>query len=67
MKKYIIESKALRMQFLFIGLVICLGIWLTGINAVHWVLFIPAFFLIFAGTSGICPGLIVQKIIFREK
>ncbi|MCW8929471.1 MAG: hypothetical protein OQL19_04445 [Gammaproteobacteria bacterium] len=67
MNKYMMKSKALRSQFLFIGLVISLGIWLTGINIVHWVLFIPAFFLTFAGISGICPGLIIQKMIFGEK
>lgn len=67
MKQYIIQSKALRMQFLFIGLVISAGIWLTGMNVVHWLLFVPAFFLTFAGLSGICPGLIVQKLIFKEK
>lgn len=67
MNKYMIGSKALRAQFLFIGLVIFLGIWLTGVNVVHWLLFVPAFFLIFAGISGICPGLIIQKMIFREK
>ena len=65
MKEYMIQSKALRMQFLFVGLVLCLGIWLTGVSVIHWLLFVPAFFLTFAGISGICPGLILQKILFN--
>jgi hypothetical protein len=66
MKKYMIGSKALRMTFLMLGLVIWLGIWLTGFNAVHWVLYFPAVFVTFAGVTGICPGLIVNKILLGE-
>lgn len=67
MGKYMIGSKALRLQFLFTGVIISLGIWLTGINNVHWLLFLPAGFLTFAGISGICPGLIFNKLLFKEK
>ena len=66
MKKYMIDSKALRMTFLLIGLFIFLGIWLTGLNVAHWVLFLPAVFLMFAGLTGICPSLIINKMIFKE-
>jgi len=66
MKKYMIDSKALRMTFVIIGAFIFLGIWLTGLNVVHWLLFLPAVFLIFAGITGICPSLIVNKMIFKE-
>ena len=61
-----IGSKALRMTFLVIGLFISLGIWLTGIELVHWILFLPAGFLVFAGVSGICPSLVINKMIFKE-
>ncbi len=67
MGKYMIGSKALRLQFLITGLVISLGIWLTGIDNVHWVLFLPAGFLTLAGITGICPGLIISKLMFGEK
>ena len=66
MKKYMIDSKALRLTFLLIGMFICLGIWLTGLNVAHWLLFFPAVFLMFAGITGICPSLIINKMIFRE-
>ena len=66
MQKYMIGSKALRMTFILIGMLIFLGIWLTGLNVAHWVLFLPAIFLIFAGITGICPSLIINKKIFKE-
>jgi hypothetical protein len=45
---------------------ISLGIWLTGINNVHWLLYIPPVALAFAGITGICPGyLIFKKLGFR--
>lgn len=66
MKKYKINSKALRMTFLIIGLIIFLGIWLTGFDVAHWVLLLPAVFLTFAGITGICPSLIINKILFKE-
>jgi len=66
MKKYMIDSKALRMTFLLIGAFISLGIWLTGIDLAHWLLYLPAIFLMFAGITGICPSLIVNKMIFKE-
>ena len=66
MQKYMIGSKALRMTFILIGMFIFFGIWLTGLNVAHWVLFLPAIFLIFAGITGICPSLIINKKIFKE-
>ena len=61
-----IGSRALRMTFLVIGALIWLGVWLTGFSTVHWLLYIPATFLTFAGVTGICPGLIINKLIFGE-
>jgi len=57
---------AIRMLFLFMAAFISLGIWLTGINNVHWLLYIPPVALAFAGITGICPGyLIFKKLGFR--
>ncbi len=67
MSDYMISSKALRLTFVLIGLLVFLGIWLTGVNVVHWLLFLPAIFLVFAGVTGICPSLIVNKKIFKEQ
>ncbi len=60
-------GSAMRFFFLLLGSMIWLGIWLTGFNNVHWVLFLPAAFVIFAAVSGICPGMIIAKMLFPEK
>ena len=62
-----IGSNALRLIFFITGLVIWLGIWLTGFNNAHWLLYLPAIFLPFAGITGICPGLIVNRKLLGEK
>ena len=57
---------AIRMLFLMMAGLILLGIWLTGFNVVHWVLYIPVAALIFAAVTGICPGYIItQKLGFK--
>lgn len=60
-------SAAMRFFFLVVGSVILLGIWLTGFNVVHWLLFLPVVFLYFAAVTGICPGLIFSRMLFPEK
>ena len=52
---------AIRMLFLFMAAFISLGIWLTGINNVHWFMYIPPAALLFAGVTGICPGYMIFK------
>lgn len=52
---------AQRMLFLFMAVLISLGIWLTGFDKVHWLLYVPPVFLLFAAVTGICPGLIIFK------
>ena len=57
---------AMRMVFLTLAALILLGIWLTGVNTVHWVLYLPVAALAFAGITGICPGyLLFHKIGFK--
>lgn len=59
---------ALRMLFLSVAGVIAVGIWLTGFDKVHWLLYVPVAFLTFAGVTGICPGLIFwHKVGFRNE
>ena len=51
--------------FLFlIGTVLWIGIGLTGIETIHWVLVLPASFFLFAALTGICPGLVMLQKIF---
>ena len=57
---------AIRVLFIFMALFICAGIWLTGVDKVHWLLYIPPAALLFAGITGICPGYIIfSKLGFK--
>lgn len=47
---------AMRMVFLAFSTLILLGMYLTGFQTAHWVLYIPAAAGAFAGITGICPG-----------
>jgi hypothetical protein len=68
MEKYLI-GKAQRFFFLVSGSIIWLGLWLTGFEQAHWLLFVPAVFFAFAAITGICPGMIISRWLFprREK
>ena len=66
MKKHIIGN-ALRLTLIFMASLIWIGLWLTGFNTAHWLLYLPAAFMTFAGLTGICPGLIVNKLILKEE
>ena len=48
---------AQRMVFLTTSIVVFAGIWLTGFDKAHWILYIPPSALLFAGVTGICPGI----------
>ncbi|MEZ5540595.1 MAG: DUF2892 domain-containing protein [Pseudomonadota bacterium] len=59
---------AIRMLFIVVALVIGAGIWLTGVDKVHWLLYLPPAFLLFAGITGICPGyIILGKLGFKRQ
>lgn len=57
---------AIRMLFIVMALVIGAGIWLSGYDQVHWLLYIPPVALLFAGITGICPGyMLFSKLGFK--
>jgi hypothetical protein len=58
---------SMKAFFLFVGLLLWAGIWLTGFEIVHWLLYLPATFFLFSALTGICPGMIFFKELFREK
>lgn len=60
-------SKAQRFFFLVSGTLLWLGIALTGFGTVHWLLYLPAGFFLFAAATGICPGLIISRRLFPER
>lgn len=59
-------SPAIRLFFAVVASVILLGIWLTGFKTVHWLLYLPMAAFYFAALTGICPGLIFTRMIFKE-
>jgi ABC-type polysaccharide/polyol phosphate export permease len=66
MEKYQI-SRAMRFFFLVAGSLLWAGIWLTGFATVHWLLYIPAVFFLFAAATGICPGMIFSNLLFGKR
>lgn len=54
-----------RFFLLVISLTIWLGIWLTGFTTAHWVLYVPAAFLLIAAILGICPGMFFSRQLFK--
>jgi len=57
----------IRFFLLFLSSVIWIGIWHTGFEVVSWILYIPAVFLLFAALTGICPGIMFSKMLFKDK
>ena len=64
--KDLLIGKSMRFFFFGSSLVIWLGIYLTGFETVHWVSYIPAVFFMFAAVTGICPGIIFSKKLFKD-
>lgn len=52
---------AQRMLFLIMASLVAAGIYLSGYTTVHWILYLPAIGLGFAGITGICPGMVLLK------
>jgi hypothetical protein len=49
------------MQFFTLAILFFIGIWLTGFENAHWFLWVPVVLMVFAGLTGICPGLMLWK------
>jgi hypothetical protein len=62
MREYLIGS-SMRLFVFLVGTFIWTGIWLTGFNKVHWLLYLPPSFFYFATITGICPGMIISRLI----
>ncbi|MBF0470974.1 MAG: hypothetical protein HQL48_06325 [Gammaproteobacteria bacterium] len=56
-------SNSMRLFFLVSASFIWGGIALTGFTTVHWLLYLPATFFLFAVVTGICPGMILSNLI----
>lgn len=66
MRNYMV-GKSMRLFLFVVGSVIMVGIWLTGFAVVHWFLYVPAVFFYFAAITGICPGMILSRLVMGEK
>jgi len=60
------SSPSVRLFLFIVGAIIWGGIALTGFAAVHWLLYVPAAFLVLAAITGFCPGLIISRYLLRE-
>lgn len=54
-------GSALRMLVMSMSMVGAAGIFLSGYDQVHWLLYMPTVFMAFAAATGICPGLIIWR------
>ena len=59
-------SPSVRLFLFVVGSVIWGGIALTGFQQVHWLLYVPAVFLVGAAITGFCPGMIISRMLLRE-
>lgn len=52
-----------EMRLWFIGPIIMLwsGIYLTGFNVIHWLIYIPSVMALFAFATGLCPGMFLIR------
>ncbi|MCW8956647.1 MAG: hypothetical protein OQL09_07170 [Gammaproteobacteria bacterium] len=56
-----------RMLYLSFSLLMLAGVWLTGFETAHWLLYVPIVFSGFAGISGFCVNLwLWKKLGFRD-
>jgi len=60
-------SAAMRFYFVVVGSIVLLGIWLTGFDKAHWLLYVPVVFFYLAAVTGICPGLKFANTLFPAK
>ncbi len=56
----------LRAFFLTSALVSWIGLWLTGFNIAHWLLYIAPIAFLIAGATGYCPGMTITTRLFGK-
>ena len=50
-------SKSMRIWYAFVGIIMWVGIYLSGFSNVHWLLYVPAIGFVFAAITGLCLSL----------
>jgi len=51
----------MRIWFLGPILMLWIGIYLTGFDVVHWLIYVPSAFALFAFVTGLCPGMFLIR------
>ena len=54
-------SRAQRMFFFNMAVLILFGLWLTGFDKVHWFSYVIPGGLLFASATGLCLGLVTSR------
>ena len=57
----------MRIWFAIMGVILWLGIYLTGFSTVNWLIYLPAAGFVFAAITGICPMQISISKMFGTK
>jgi len=66
-KSLFTASASMRLFMFNSSIFMLTGIWLTGVEKVHWfIYFVPAFYL-FAAATGLCLGLVIPRLIFDRR
>ena len=58
-------SNEMRLWFIGPILMLWIGIYFTGFDVVHWLIYIPAVMSVFAFITGLCPGMFLIRNILR--
>jgi len=57
----------MRLFLAAVATLLWVGIWHTGFAVASWIIYLPAIFFVFAAITGICPGLIISRALFRSR
>jgi len=60
-------SKDQRIFFFISSCMQWLGIWLSGFENVHWLLYVPPILFLGASLNGFCSMMIITKMLFGKK
>lgn len=56
-------DRSMRIFFTVVATILWLGIIMSGLSNIHWLLYIPTIFFTIAAAFGICPGMMFSKMI----
>ena len=60
-------STEMRLWLLGPMLMLWIGIYFTGFELIHWLIYLPAVMSIFASITGLCPGMLFIRTMLKIK